>query len=103
MSDAERVLDAFKCSFSLAALERCYTIFFVLANPSTKMFETLLMFSIMTTRTIPRIISIVLVVQVVLVLRVLPLLFSQLTVCVLPYPSSCSLLTVSQIKSRLEI
>lgn len=80
MSDAERVLDACKCSFLLAALERCYTLFFVLANPSIKMFETLLMFSIMTTRTIPRITSIVLVVQVVLVKRVLPLLFSQLTV-----------------------
>lgn len=32
MSDAERVLDAFKCSSasSLAALERCYTLFLLL-------------------------------------------------------------------------
>jgi hypothetical protein len=69
---------------SLAALERCYTLLFVLANPLMKMFAILLMCSTMTTRTIRRIISIVLVVLVVPVPRELPLLFSPLTVRLLP-------------------
>ena len=82
MSHAERVLDAYKhiCSSFTIALERCYTYSFVLANPSMKMFATLLMCSTMITQTTPRIISIVLVVLAVLVPRVLPLLFLQLTV-----------------------
>ena len=65
---------------SLAALERCYTLFFVLANHQQKMSEILPMCSTMTTRTTRRIISIVLVVLVVLAPRELPLLCLPLTV-----------------------
>ena len=88
---------------SLVALERCYTIFFVLANPWMKMFGTLLMCSTMTTQTIRRIISIVLVVLVVLVPRELPLLSLPLTVSTRSPPISNSYANTPQTKSRLVI
>lgn len=78
-------------------------IFSVLANPSMKMSETLPMCSTMTTLTIRRIISIVLVVQVVLDRREPQSLSSPLTVCVtssLKFPLANN---ISQIKSRLVI
>jgi hypothetical protein len=73
---------------SLAALERCYTLFFVLANHQQKMSETLPMCSTMTTLTTRRIISIVLVVLVVLAPKELPLLCLPLTVCFPLFTSS---------------
>lgn len=83
MSDAERVLDAFKCSFSKSRLDRCYTCLLFLANQSMKMFATLPTCSTMITPTTPRITSIVSVVLVVLAKWVPPLLCSQLTVSAL--------------------